>query len=117
MVTRLRHHGALAEEFYASKESVVAFVSHEPDEDQDGDRRHQYGQLQRQPLPLHVHENRHDESGLHQHEDEDQRPAQISLQLKIVHHVGKETDDEQQSPDPEIDAERMLLPFLARHVR
>ena len=45
------------------------------------------------------------------HEHDDQQPPEVTLEVEVVDKIGRRAENEQQSPDLEIDAERMLLPF------
>jgi hypothetical protein len=50
--------------------------------------------------------------------NEDERPPEVTLEVEIVDEIRRGAENEQQSPDLEIDAERMLLPLnvmLPRH--
>src|SRR5882672_5577179 len=64
-----------------------------------------------QPLPEHVHEDGNDQPRLQQHEKDDQKPSEITLKVEIVNEIRRRAENEQQSPDLEINADRMLLPL------
>jgi hypothetical protein len=56
-----------------------------------------------------VHEDGDDQPGLQHHEEQDQRPSEIALNAEVIDQIGAGAEDEQQSPDDEIEPDRMLL--------
>ncbi|MDT4886724.1 hypothetical protein FQZ97_1231090 [compost metagenome] len=56
-----------------------------------------------------MHEHGHDQAGLEQHEDQDQGPAQQALQVVVVHGVRHHAQHEEQGPDLQVQADRVLL--------
>src|SRR6266581_7137641 len=71
--------------------------------------RDQNGIHQGQPLPEHVHEDGDDQPCLQQHEQDDQKPPEVALEVEVVNQIRRRAENKQQSPDLEIDADRMLL--------
>src|SRR5690606_27480166 len=63
--------------------------------------------------PRHVHEDRDDEARLQEHEEQDQTPAQRPV-AEEVRRIRESAEDEEQRPDPEVDAERVLLAVARR---
>jgi hypothetical protein len=61
-----------------------------------------------------VHEDGDDQARLQQHEHDDQRPAQQALDVEVVHRVRGRAEDEQQAPDLEVGAQRVLLALRVR---
>src|SRR5206468_5171838 len=73
--------------------------------------RDQNGIHQGEPLPEHVHEDCNDQPRLQQHEQDDQKPPEVTLEVEVVNEIRRRAENEQQSPDLEIDTDRMLLPL------
>jgi hypothetical protein len=61
-----------------------------------------------------VHEDGNDQPCLQQHERDDQKPPEVTVNVEVVNQIRRGAENKQQSPDLEIDAERMLLPFRVR---
>jgi hypothetical protein len=62
-----------------------------------------------------VHEDGNDQPGLQQHEHDDQTPPEVTLEVEVVNKIRRGAENKQQSPDLEINANRMLLPLYVRH--
>ena len=88
---------------------VVGFEYHDRHKYQHKYRRQQDRVGQGQPLPGHVHEDGDDEAGLQYHEQTDQRPPEIAVYAELVDQIGAGAEDEQPSPDHEIELDRVLL--------
>jgi hypothetical protein len=56
-----------------------------------------------------VHEDGHDEAGFEQHQDDDQAPAQQTLDVEVVDQIGQRAEHEEQQPDLQVQADRVLL--------
>src|SRR6185436_14732909 len=97
------------EEQDADEVRVFGFEHHDGHEDQHRHWRQQDGIGQSQPLPGHVHEYCDDQAGLQHHEEQDQRPSEIAVQAEVVDEIGAGAEDEQPSPDHEIELDRVLL--------
>src|SRR5438105_15367799 len=61
-----------------------------------------------------MHEDGDDEPGFQKHEYDDQRPPEVTLKVEVVDKIRGGAQNEQQSPDLEIDAERVLLALDVR---
>ena len=110
-----RHVGRCPKECAPGKEGVVAFKRSDAQEHDQQQRRHQNRIQQGKPLPHHVHENGNDQPCLQQHEHDDQKPSEVSLKVEVVNKIGCGAENKQQSPDLEINADRMLLPLCVCH--
>jgi hypothetical protein len=64
-----------------------------------------------------VHENGDDQASLQHHEQQDQRPSEMALDAKKVDEIGAGAEDEQPSPDDEIELDRVLLALCVRRSR
>src|SRR6516162_792935 len=93
---------------------VVGFKHHDRHKYQHHHRWSQDGVGQGQTFPRHVHEDGDDQAGLQHHEQHDQGPPQIAMDTKIVDQIGAGAEDEQPSPDHEIELDRMLLTLCVR---
>src|SRR6516165_9617801 len=93
---------------------VVGFEHHDRYKYQHQHRRKQDGVGQCQPLPGHVHEDGDDQAGLQHHEQHDQGPPEIAMDAKVVDHIGAGAEDEQPTPDHEIELDRVLLASCVR---
>src|SRR5258707_11349726 len=102
---------SLQEKDTSRKKGVVRLERSDAQENHQQHRRDQNGIHHGQPLPEHVHEDGHDQPRLEQHEHDDQEPPQVALEVEIVDQIGCRAENEQQSPDLEINADRMLLPI------
>src|SRR5882757_2952783 len=96
---------------------VVGFEHHYRHKHQHQHRREQDGIGQGQPLPGHVHEDGDDQASLQHHEQQDQRPSEIAVEAKVVDEIGAGAEDEQPSPDHEIELDRVLLALCVRGAR
>src|SRR6202047_2533659 len=96
---------------------VVGFEHHDCHEYQHQHRRQQDGVGQGQPLPGHVHEDSDDQASLQHHEQQDQRPSEIAMEAKVVDEIGAGAENEQPSPDHEIELDRVLLALCLRGSR
>src|SRR6267142_1632767 len=101
----------LQEKDTSSKKSVVRLKRSDAQKDHQQQRRDQNGIHQGQALPEHVHEDGHDQPRFQQHEGDDQKPSEITLKVEVVDKIRRRAENEQQSPNLEIDADRMLLPL------
>src|SRR3979490_1168319 len=93
---------------------VVGFEHHDRHKYQHQHRRQQDGIGQGQPLPGHVHEDGDDQASLQHHEQQDQRPSEMAMQSKVVDEIGAGAENEQPSPDYEIELDRVLLALCVR---
>src|ERR1700704_864902 len=96
---------------------VIRFEHHDRYKYQHQPRRQQDGIGQGQPLPGHVHEDGDDQASLQHHEQQDQRPSEIAMEAKVVDEIGAGAEDEQPSPDHEIELDRVLLALCLRGSR
>src|SRR2546430_7575875 len=106
-----RRRGFPSEERTSRKERVVRLERPDAKKYQQQQGRNEDGIYDGQPLPEHVHEDGNDQPRLQQHEHEDERPPEVTLEVEVVDKVRRGTENEEQPPDLEIDAERMLLPL------
>src|SRR5256885_10053293 len=104
---------SLQEKDTARKKSVVRFKRSDAQKDHQQQRRDQNRIHHGQPLPEPVHEHGHDQPIFQQHEGDDQKPPEVTLKVEVVNKIGRRAENKQQSPDLEIDADRMLLFFQA----
>src|SRR5712691_461059 len=95
------------------EKGVIRFKCSDAQKDHQQHRRDQDGVHQGQPLPEHVHEDGNDQPRLQQHEQDDQKPPEVALEVKVVNQIRRRAENKQQSPDLEIDTDRMLLPLYA----
>src|SRR5206468_8285678 len=102
---------SLQEKHTARKKSVVRFECSNAQKHHQQQRRDQNRIHHGQPLPEHVHEDGHDQPRFQQHEGDDQKPPEVTLKVEVVNKIRRRAENEQQSPDLEIDADRMLLPL------
>src|SRR6267143_6822873 len=102
---------SLQEKDTPRKKGVVRLEGSDPKKNHQQHRRDQNGIHHGQPLPEHVHEDGHDHPRLEQHEHDDEEPPQVALKVEIVDQIGCRAENEQQSPDLEINTDRMLLPL------
>src|SRR6185436_12058299 len=93
---------------------VVGFEHHDRHEYQHQHWRQQNGVGQGQAFPGHVHEDGHDQTSLQHHEQQDQRPSEIAVETKVVDEIGTGAENEQPSPDHEIELDRVLLALCVR---
>src|SRR2546427_192054 len=100
---------SVAEEQPPCEERVVAFRGHQAHEHEDRPGRQQDGEDQRQPFPAHVHEHRDDQARLRDHEQQDQAPAQQALEVEVIDQVRERAEHEEEAPDREVQADRVLL--------
>src|SRR2546421_7149474 len=99
------------------KKGVIRLERSDSQKNHQQHSRDQNGIHHGQPLPEHVHENGHDQPRLQQHEHDDQEPPEVTLKVEVVDKIRRRAENEQQSPDLEIDADRMLLPlYVCGHV-
>src|SRR5713101_5911553 len=102
---------SLQEKDTPRKKGVVRFKGPDAQKHHQQHGRDQNGIHQGQPLPEHVHEDGDDQPCLEQHEQDDQKPPEVTLEVEVVNKIGRRAENEQQSPDLEINADRMLLPL------
>src|SRR5882762_11860662 len=102
---------SLQEKDTPRKKSVVRIERSDAQKNHQQHRRDQNGIHHGQPLPEHVHEDGNDQPCLQQHEQDDQKPPEVTLKVKVINKVRSRAENKQQSPDLEIDADRMLLPL------
>src|SRR6266576_5839075 len=100
---------SLQEKDTPRKKGVVRLERSDAQKNHQQHRRDQNGIHHGQSLPEHVHEDGNDQPRLEQHEHDDQEPPQVALEVEIVDQIGRRAENKQQSPDLEIDADRMLL--------
>src|SRR6267378_5656291 len=93
------------------EKGVIRFKGSDTQKDHQQHRRDQNGIYHCQPLPEHVHEDGYDQPCLEQHEHDDQKPPEVALEVEVVNQIRRRAENKQQSPDLEIDADRMLLPL------
>ena len=96
------------------KKGVVRFERSDAQKYHQQQRWDQNGIHQGQPLPHHVHEDGDDQTCLQQHEHDDQKPPEVTLKVEVVDRIRQGTENEEQPPDLEINADRMLLPLRVR---
>ncbi|MCY1466224.1 hypothetical protein D9M71_844920 [compost metagenome] len=63
-----------------------------------------------------MHEDRDDQPRLQQHQYEDHRPAEVTREVEVIHHVRQGAEDEQQPPYLQVQADRVLLTFGMCHL-
>src|SRR5881628_2767590 len=102
---------SLQEKDTPRKKGVIRFKRSDAQKYHQQHRRDQNGIYHGQPLPEHVHEDGNDQPCLQQHEQDDQKPPEVALEVEVVNQIRRRAENEQQSPDLEIDADRMLLPL------
>src|SRR6266478_8979090 len=102
------------EKYDPEKVRIIGFKHHDRHKYQHQHRRQQDGIGQGQPLPGHVHEDGDDQASLQHHKQQDQRPSEIAMEAKVVDEIGAGAEDEQPSPDHEIELDRVLLPLCVR---
>src|SRR6266853_2340102 len=108
---------SLQEKDTSRKKGVVRFERSDAQQHHQQQRRDQNGIHHGQPLPEHVHEDRNDQPCLQQHEQDDQKPPEVTLKVEVVNKIRRRAENEQQSPDLEINPDRMLLPLYVCHNR
>src|SRR5438309_1905766 len=102
---------SLQEKDTPRKKGVIRLERSDAQQHHQQQRRDQNGIHHGQPLPEHVHEDRNDQPCFQQHEQDDQEPPEVTLKVEVVNKIRRRAEDEQQSPDLEINADRMLLPL------
>src|SRR6266850_642141 len=102
---------SLQEKDTPRKKGVISFECSNAQKHHQQQRRDQNGVHHGQPLPEHVHEDGNDQPCFQQHEQDDQKPPEVTLKVEVVNKVRSRAENKQQSPDLEIDADRMLLPL------
>src|SRR5204863_7387734 len=102
---------SLHEEDASREKGVIRLECSDAQKHHQQHRRDQNGIHHGQALPEHVHEDGNDQPRLQQHEQDDQKPPEITLEVEVVNQIRGRAENKQQSPNLEIDADRMLLPL------
>src|SRR5882724_1425548 len=100
---------SLQEKDTSREKGVVRLERSDAQKNHQQHRRDQNGIHHGEPLPEHVHEDGNDQPCLQQHEQDDQKPPEVTLKVEVVNQVRRRAENEQQSPDLQINADRMLL--------
>src|SRR5712672_4847833 len=95
---------SLQEKDTPRKKGVVRLKGSDPKKNHQQHRRDQNGIHHGQPLPEHVHEDGNDQPRLQQHEQDDQKPPEVTLKVEVVDQIRRGAQNEQQSPDLEINS-------------
>src|ERR1700730_2414989 len=112
--TKQRYLRRWREKYDPEEMRVVGFEHHDRHKYQHQHRRQQDGIGQGQPLPRHVHKDGDDQASLQHHEEQDQRPSEMTMDAEVVDEIGAGAENEQPSPDHEIELDRVLLALCVR---